>query len=122
MPTVEMNVLVPAVAALFGALIGSIAPIIVGIVQARSEMRQERMRLSTQLGIEDHKTMQELRAIRIANGKSDGGVAPLSSFVAYHADILDFIAQGKSLTPEQFVEHRKKASEIFSALNEYQRK
>ena len=38
MATVEMNVLVPALAALAGAVVGSIPPIVVGWIQARAEL------------------------------------------------------------------------------------
>src|SRR5579863_7534514 len=93
--TISVNVLVPAAAALAGALIGSLAPIVVGLIQSRAEHKRERMRLVTQLAIEDHKA-----AIELVKLNRRGAIPPLSTYVAYHADVLALVAAGKSITPQ----------------------
>jgi hypothetical protein len=100
MADVPMNVLVPAASALVGVLIGSITPIVNGWMQARFEHRRERMRLATQLAIEDYRVAME----KAKNGRPGTLVPPLSLFVVYHTLLLERIASGKQLTPEDFAD------------------
>jgi hypothetical protein len=91
MATVEMSIWVPAISALAGAVVGSIAPIVLGVIQTKAEHRRERMRLATQLAIEDHHANIEIA--KINRGKA--WIPPLSLRVAYHADLLELLATGK---------------------------
>jgi hypothetical protein len=111
MPEIPMNVLVPAFAALAGALIGSLAPVVVGIIQSRAEHKRERMRLAATLAIDDQRA-----AIEIVKLNGHGSIPPLSTFVAYHADVLALVAAGKSITPKDMIELRKRGRAVTAAV------
>jgi hypothetical protein len=106
-----MNVLVPAIAALAGALIGSLGPMVVGVVQSRAEHKRERMRLATQLGIEDNRVAME-RA-KLVPGRYE--IPPLSLYVVYHADMLKLVAKGKTITPGDIAKARKRSRALVDA-------
>jgi uncharacterized membrane-anchored protein YhcB (DUF1043 family) len=59
MATAEINVWISALSALAGALIGSVSPVVVGLLNARAESRRERLRLAVQMAIDDHKHMMD---------------------------------------------------------------
>jgi hypothetical protein len=109
--TVPMSVLVPAVAALAGAFIGSLGPMVVGIIQSRAERKRERMRLAAMLAIDDQRA-----AIEMVKLTRPGSIPPLSTFVAYHADVLALVAKGRSITPENMVELRERARAVMDAV------
>jgi hypothetical protein len=115
MPSIPMSVLVPALAALAGAFIGSLAPMVVGIIQSRSEQRRERMRLAVQLAVEDHHA-----AIELVKLNRRGSIPPLSTYVAYHADVLALVARGKPITPEDIVATRERSRAVMDAVEEKQ--
>jgi hypothetical protein len=115
MPEIPMNVLVPAVAALAGAFVGSLGPMVVGIIQSRAEHRRERMRLAAQLAIEDHRA-----AIEFVKLQGRGSIQPLSTYVAYHADVLALVATGKSITPEDVVRLRVRSRAVIDAVESAQ--
>ncbi len=106
-----MNVLVPALAALAGALVGSLAPIVVGIIQSRAEHRRERMRLAVTLAIDDQRG-----AIQLMKVTGTDSIPPLSTYVAYHADMLALVATGKSITPEDMRRARERSRARMEAV------
>jgi len=122
MPSTEMSVWVPAIAALLGALIGSIAPIVVGIIQSQAEHRRERLRLATQLAIEDYKDKIEhaRRIAQASGGRRSVGVSPISALLTYHVDVLELLAKGKQIAPADFVALRKRAGAVHDALVQQQ--
>jgi hypothetical protein len=103
------------VAALAGALLGSLATIAVGVINGRAEGRRERLRLATQLAIEEHKHLVE-EGQKHANAGRNVGVAPISSMVAYHMALLERLKDGAELSPEEFIELRNRNLAIFTAL------
>jgi hypothetical protein len=115
MATQEFNVLVPAVAALTGALIGSVAPVVVGLINARAESRRERLRLAVQMAIEDHQHMMG-EARRKAGTGTRVGVPPISAVLAYHVEVLEQLQKAGSLEPKDFVLLRARAKAAFDAL------
>jgi len=111
MPEIPMNVLVPAAAALAGAFVGSLGPLVVGIIQARSEHRRERMRLAATLAVDDQRA-----AIELLKLTRRGSIPPLSAYVAYHADVLALVARGKSITPEDMIRARERSRAVMDAV------
>ena len=106
----------PAVTALAGALIGSLASIIVGVINGRAEARRERLRLATQLAIEEHHHLVE-HGRRVANaGGREVGIAPISAMVAYHVSVLELPQKRARLRPEEFVALRDQNLTVFEAL------
>jgi hypothetical protein len=110
-----MSVLVPAIAALAGAFIGSLGPLVIGVIQSRAEHKRERLRLATQLAVEDHKM-----AVEMVKLNRRGGVPPLSVYVAYHADLLAVLATGKLITPEDVAGARERSRAVLDAVDEAQ--
>jgi len=82
-----MNVWVPLLSALLGAVIGSLASIISIILQGRFQSKRERRRLAIEAAIQDHKS-----AVDIAT-KTPGRrfIAPLSAFIYYHVKLIELI-------------------------------
>ena len=117
MTPVEINIWLPAAAALGGALIGSLAPIVASIVNARAEARRERLRLAVQLALDDHKHLMDSAH---ATSKSSGvvvGVPPISAVFAYHADVLKAYSENGQLTAADFVAIRNRNKEVFDTLS-----
>ena len=109
----------PFLAALFGAIIGSFTSVFIVVVQTRSERRRDRIRLAVQAAIEDHKRVFEM-AEKIG---TDNIVQPLSSYIHYHARILDLLEKGH-LTVDALRELNKQqhkltklAEDVFRDLN-----
>lgn len=111
----EPQIWLPAAAALAGALIGSIAPVVVGLLNAHAEARRERLRLAVQLAIEEHQRMMELAKHRLSTGKSTD-IAPLSAILGYHAQLLERLQDVDSLTDADFELIRNRAKKAFHAL------
>lgn len=98
---------------LVGALIGATASIATVIVQARYQARRERTRVAVEAGIEDFKAVLEL-------SKRHSGplqVAPLSTYIHFHAEVLEALEAG-TLTPETMGEIHRRQSEMLQVLRE----
>jgi hypothetical protein len=93
---IPANVLIPAAAGILGALAGSIAPVIVSLLQQRGEHRRERLRLAVQLAVEENKMI--LEQIKMQPGNYT--VLPMSAQIVYFVDVLDLVARGKEITPD----------------------
>lgn len=93
---------IPFLSALFGAIIGSLASVLIVIVQTRSERRRDRTRLAVQAAIEDYK-----RAVEMAKDSQREQIfQPLSSYIHYHSRVLDLLEKG-SFSAEDFREINK---------------
>jgi hypothetical protein len=90
MVTAEINVWIPTPSALAGALIGSVSPVVVGLLNARAESRRERLRLAVQMAIEDHKHMMDEARAKAKSGVTVG-VPPISAVLAYHVEVRDLL-------------------------------
>jgi len=105
--------LVPALAALAGALIGSLASIVGTIVQARSQRRLELSRLAVQAAVEEQKRhFEHLHAS--AQGRPFS-MPPLTAYLALHSQIVRAI-DGGNLTPERLARIKKEYAEITAVL------
>ena len=114
----EVNIWLPAAAALGGALIGSLAPIVVGVLNARAEARRERLRLAVQLALEDHRHLIETARARAktVGATTPIGVPPMSAIFHYHARMLELYQTLGDLEPKDFVQLRSQTKEIYDAL------
>jgi hypothetical protein len=112
----DVNVWLPVVSALGGALIGSLAPITVGLLNSHAEARRERLRLAVQLALEDYK---HLRADAVEAARRTGklaGVSPIAAVFAYHADVLNTFNKKGELTPEDLVQLNKRAEATYDTI------
>ena len=97
----------PFLAALFGPIIGSLTSVFIVVVQTRSERRRDRIRLAVQAAIEDHKRLFEMAE----KTGTDQIIQPLSSYIHYHARILDLLEKGH-LTVDALREINKQQHEL----------
>lgn len=88
-----MNVYIPLLSALVGALIGAAASVITVIVQAHYQNRRELVKEAVSIALEDWKTRLAILM------KEGGGTLPLSVFIQYHTKLIQLAEQGK-ITPE----------------------
>lgn len=79
-----------AVAALLGAAIGAAGSFGAMWIQQRHQTRRERLKLAADLGMRDYDNALQHAKSRV--GPVD--VPPLSSYVIYHADMLNELAEG----------------------------
>jgi len=114
--TAEISVWIPVLAALSGALIGSVAPVVVGLINARAAARVERLRLAVQLAVEDHKHMTTVAQDNAKRSPVKIGIPPISAVLAYHLKVMDALQESGCLTPEDFVELRARAKASYDAL------
>lgn len=96
-----MTPLMTALLALASALIGASAPVVVMLIQSRSQAKRERMKLISDLAIHDHSTA--LEAIKLNDGK--GALAPLVLFMHHHAEVLR-ILEHRAVTAEDLEQIR----------------
>lgn len=100
-----------AVAALIGAAIGVLGSLGGTWIQQRHQTRRDRLKLAADLGLADYK--QKLELARTQVGSSS--VPPISVFVAYHAEVLDAIADG-ALDAERVSSIDSRQKEILHAV------
>lgn len=111
MSSVQMSVWVPVIAALAGGLIGSIAPVLVGILQARAEQRRELVRLATQLAVEEKKA-----AIAFLHGtNASGSVSPIALNLVYLLGLLKLLDRRESISPAALAELQDQTLKLFPA-------
>jgi hypothetical protein len=116
MAATEINVWIPVLAALAGALIGSVSPVVVGLVNARAESRRERLRLAVQIAIEDHKHLMAVAREKSLKHRTEIGVPPISAVLAYHVEVLEAFERAGTLDPADFVALRERAKASFEAF------
>ena len=116
MTTPEINVWVPAASALAGVLAGSLTPIVVGLLNARSESRRERLRLAVQMALDENKAMMDQARVKAESTGFTVGVPPISATLAYHAEVLELLERAGRLEPEDLVALRARAKAMFEAL------
>jgi hypothetical protein len=83
------EIIIPVVAALFGTLVGSLAPIVTSRLQLREKRRIEKTRWVLDAAMHEHKTVHEL----IIDGKRDDQetIAPLGAYISYFTRLHDLI-------------------------------
>jgi hypothetical protein len=102
-----------AVAALIGAAIGTLGSLGSTWVQQRHQSRRERLKVAADLGLADYKETLELAKAQ----PGSSAVPPMSCFVAYHADILNALADG-GLDTERLAAIDAKQMEVLRATAE----
>jgi len=87
-----MNIYIPLISALVGALIGAAASVLTVLVQSHFQTKRELVKDAVALALEDWKT-------RLAVIHQRGGAAlPLAVFVQYHTKLIQLAEQGQ-ITP-----------------------
>ena len=112
--------LIAAGVALLGALVGAIAPIVVGLLTSRAETRRERLRIATQLTLADDKYAMEL-AHAAAAAHPDGvirNIAPIAANFIYHLRLVNLAASGSHIRPEDLAALGAEKKGLFEATRE----
>jgi len=112
----EINVWIPVLAALAGALIGSVSPVVVGLVNARAESRRERLRLAVQMAIKDHKDLMAVAREKAQKLGVGIAVPPISAVLAYHVEILEAFERAGTLEPADLTAVGARAKASYKAL------
>ena len=98
-----------AVAALIGAAVGVVGSLGGTWIQQRTESRRDRLRLAAKLGEADFNFFLE-------RAKKHGGpMPPISLYVAYHADVLQALAED-DFTPKRIAKIEQRQTELIKAL------
>ena len=94
-----------AVAGFLGALIGAGASLLGLVIQQHYQTKRERLKIAADLGLSEYKSCLELVF------KRGGTMPPVSSFVIFHARLLEEMSKG-----EIDVEKMKKLSDKHEEL------
>lgn len=100
-----------AVAALLGAAIGAVASVGGAWLQLRAQTRRELAKTAADLAMADHERDLELLKMH------GGTIAPMSAYLAYHADVLRAVADG-TLDPKKFREIDERQKALITAIHE----
>lgn len=104
-----MNIYVPLISALVGALIGAAASVITVIVQSHYQNKRELVKQAVSTALEDWKT-------RLAIVTPQGGSAlPLSVFIHYHTKLVALAEQGK-ITPDAIRSLHQEQEDLVAAI------
>ena len=99
----------------FGALIGAMGPVLVVLIQTRSQERQARVRAAFDAAVHDHNTFREI----LRDLKRAGDLFPLSTYIYYYQRILEIMEKGK-LAAEDIKKLDKEQRELEKAIREAQ--
>lgn len=106
-----MDSLLPLATGFIGALIGSATSVITIYIQNKAQAKRERMKVATQLAIEDHRIAHE--AAKGFSGTT--AIAPISTYVYFHALVLEALESG-TLDESRMVELGRESAKVFDAL------
>jgi hypothetical protein len=111
----EMDKLLPLFAGLFGALLGAGASIITTYIQNNAQNKRERMKIVSQLAMDDFKlSIDRARDCAKAMGKSIG-MAPAVCYVHFYLNILDLLEAGE-LNENTIIKTIKDNKKILDAI------
>lgn len=106
-----MELYLPLLSGLVGAIIGAGVAIVTVIVQTRAQSRSNRIKEAISLAVEDWKFRTELSKQR------GGKILPLSIFIHYHSRMVELAENGK-LTAESIKAINKEQESLISAIEE----
>jgi len=112
-PSAYYVVWLPFLAALFGAGIGSLTSLLTMMVRTRAERRRERLRLAVEAGLADFR--QQIEIAQRTQGTHQ--VSPLSSYIYYHAGLLDLLDSGV-MNRKSVMELDRQQSEFLKAVQD----
>lgn len=107
------EVIIPLVAGLIGTFLGSLASISTMWFQQRGESRRERLKIASELAMEDYKNMM---AIAKANGRATK-LFPISTFQHFHYEILTALDEG-NLSRAKIIKIKNRNRELMQAFEE----
>lgn len=99
-----------AIAGFLGALIGAGASLLGLVIQQHYQTKRERLKIAADLGLSEYKHDLEL-----AKGAGGGHVAPVSTYVIYHARLLEEMSRG-CIKPETITALTKERDQILAAF------
>lgn len=105
---------IAAAAGLVGAVIGSLSSIAVIWIQGRTEWRRERWRTAVQLAMHEYDGDMD-RAKSLAAAGHKVGVMPISTYVDFHARIIELLSRGHAV-PEDVRDAYRRNLEIVEAV------
>ena len=106
-----MDNYLPLITGLIGALIGAGTSIVTIWLQLKSQERRERVKLASELALEDVK--QTLEIAKTLNKRSS--IPPLSVYQHYHLQVLDALEK-RALTKEKLQEIMKENKSVIEAI------
>jgi hypothetical protein len=110
--TVEISTItlaiIPAVAALVGALIGSAAALISTLIHECNERRRAQLRLAIEAAIHDHQ--HALEVAKLNPGQTD--IAPFGDYIHFHITLLQLIETGR-LNQETLMELQRQLEALY---------
>jgi len=100
-----------ASAAFLGAIIGAAISLLGLLIQQWFQNKRDRVRIAADLAMKDYQNDLEIAK------NTEGGrtVAPVSSYVIYHARILEALSKGK-INSEEIKKITKERDDILSAF------
>lgn len=111
-----MNVWLPLLTGLIGALIGSAGSVITIYLQMRSQRKREILKIASEVALEEYKS--KLKIVE-ASGQ-DAIIWPICTYVHYHTKIIEAIFDGK-LDEKKYraiFEENQRIGKVCEKLNE----
>ncbi len=108
----DLQIFIPILSALFGALIGASASIITIIVQTEAQNKRERMRIVTELARQEYTSQLDL-AYKTNNFDR---FPPLVHYLHYHLGLMKLLEK-ENLSPETLTRLGKESDDIMGMLS-----
>jgi hypothetical protein len=111
-----MDKLLPLIVGFLGAIVGAGASIITMHLQNKAQTKREKMKLATELGLEDFKAMYEI-------AKTSGrpfALYPVACFVHFHSKLLELLEKGElnEKKIKEIMQANKRVIDAFKEANE----
>ena len=104
-----MEIYLPLVTGLIGAIIGAASSVITIVIQTRIADKRERVKMITELALQDQKNGLE---VAIQSGKPNS-IMPLVTFIHYHSELVKLL-ENDQLTPENLAALSKKNETVLA--------
>ena len=110
------EVMIPLIAALVGALIGSLTSIATMWFQQRAQSRRERLKVASELAMQDYKNSLELAK----TGGKGARVFPVATYQHFHYEILTALDEG-NLNRNELHRIKERNHDLMRAFEEVNR-
>jgi hypothetical protein len=113
----EMTNLLPLFTGLIGALLGAGASIITTYIQNNAQSKRERIKIVSQLAMDDYKLSIERAKDRAKADATKINIAPAVCYVHYYLNILNLLEEGK-LNKSTIIKIMRENMGILDAIEE----